>query len=65
MIIIVKFRAFDKDTEKNFYHGESWAQIHSALLNICRTYVPKEVITAQEMKPPPHLIDYLTTHQKS
>jgi hypothetical protein len=65
MIIIVKYRAFDKSHEKVFYDGQSWAEIHQALSDICRTYVPLEVITATLMNPTPQLIDYLKTHQTS
>jgi hypothetical protein len=63
MIIIVKYRAFDKSFEKVFYDGQSWAEIHEILTDLCRTYVPLEVITAELLNPAPHLIDYLKTHQ--
>lgn len=46
MITIVIFRAFDKELEKNFYSGETVAEIHSALYRICHTYVPVKIITS-------------------
>lgn len=59
MIIIVKYRAFDRDHEKNFYNGESWLQIHEALHNICWTYLPTEVITCTPDHTQPTNLEYL------
>lgn len=45
MITIVKFRAYDKPLEKNFYQGETIQTIHQALTDICNTYIPIEILT--------------------
>jgi hypothetical protein len=47
MITIVKFKAYDKALDKNFYAGETLDQIHGSLNEICNTYVPVQIITAE------------------